>query len=104
EGNDGFVAVDVQNVVHGLTPFSSSHFLMLATAPLSTSGQGWGLCWTRTCSIRNVATLEPSRFVTKFCEKIQQVEPFNSCWGRSRKDQLEGFEMPRIRAINDTKI
>lgn len=40
-GEDGLVAADLNDVLaHGFTPLLSSHFLMLATAPLSVSGCG----------------------------------------------------------------
>jgi hypothetical protein len=34
------MTVDFHRVNHGFTPFSSSHFRMDATAPLSMSGEG----------------------------------------------------------------
>jgi hypothetical protein len=38
--HDRLVAINLDNVLHGLTPWLSSHFLMLAIAPLSVSGEG----------------------------------------------------------------
>ena len=43
ERHQRLVTVDLDDILHGLTPWLSSHFLMLDTAPLSVSGVGCGL-------------------------------------------------------------
>ncbi len=40
--NDGLIATYVHYVIHGFTPFSSSHLRIEANAPLSVSGEGCG--------------------------------------------------------------
>ncbi len=42
ELNDGLIAADLHGVLHGLTPFRFSQSRMLATAPLSVLGEGYG--------------------------------------------------------------
>ena len=42
EGDDRLVAVYLDDVLHGSTPWLSSHFLIEETAPLSVSGDGCG--------------------------------------------------------------
>ena len=42
ESDDRLLAIDFNDIVHGFTPCSSSQFRMLATAPLSVSGDGCG--------------------------------------------------------------
>mgnify|MGYP002621342028 CR=1 FL=1 len=42
ESDDRLLAIDFNDIVHGFTPCSSSHLRMLATAPLSVSGEGCG--------------------------------------------------------------
>ena len=42
ESDHRSLAIDFNDIVHGFTPCSSSHLRMLATAPLSVSGDGCG--------------------------------------------------------------
>lgn len=62
--NDCPVAIDDHDIVHGMTPLSSSHLRMPATAPLSVSGEGCGRWNTRISPNRNMATRDPSRSST----------------------------------------
>jgi hypothetical protein len=40
--NFGMVAIHIHEI-HGVTPCSSNHLRIETTAPLSVSGDGWGL-------------------------------------------------------------
>ena len=61
ESNNSFMLVDLHYILHRFTPFCSNHLRILATAPLSVSGLGWGLWYTRTCPNKKTSTREPSR-------------------------------------------
>lgn len=91
ESNNSFMPVDLHYIFHGFTPCCSNHLRILATAPLSVSGLGWGPMVHSNLSEQedfNARAISFSDLCSQLSEQRHDISPADVSGRWSSKDQL----------------